>query len=204
MSAEELVLYTGPVRDIPLDPILKTEKLGASVSKALSVPKELWRLIDAIYQKGINTPGLFVESGLRQEVQQIRECLDTEAPFGQFRIHSYTEALVAFLSSLSSPIVPTRMFPTVEVDAQSIQSLARRFLEDLTPIHYNSFVYIISFFRQVLSAQQANGLGAAKVARICGRCLAPGHGLDDSSAESLKKRNGVNLLLLHFLETSSI
>ena len=203
MSAEELVLYTGPVRDIPLDPILRTEKLGTTVSTALSVPKELWRLIDAINHKGIQTPGLFVESGLEDEVNKIRECLDTETPFGQFRIHSYTEALMAFLSSMSSPIVPNRMFPSVEIDAQNIQSMARRFLEDLTPIHYNTFVYIISFFRQVLSHRNQNGLSAAKAARICCRCLAPGHGLDNS-AESLKKRNGVQLLMMHFLQTSSI
>lgn len=203
MSAEELVMYSGPVRSVPLDPILKTEKLGVTVSTALSVPKELWRLIDAIHHKGIQTPGLFVESGLREEVSRIRECLDTETAFGQFRLHSYTEALVAFLSSMSAPIVHTRMFPAVELDAQNVQSIARRFLEDLTPIHYNTFVYVISFFRQVLTMRNHNGLSAAKAARICVRCMAPGHGLDNSTA-SLQKRNGIQRLMMHFLETSSI
>ena len=203
MSAEELVMYSGPIRNVPLDPIVKTEKLGASLSTALCVPKELWRLIDAIHHKGIQTPGLFVESGLQDEVSRIRECLDTETAFGQFRIHSYAEALMAFLSSMSSPIVPSKMFPSMEIDAQNIQSSARRFLEDLTPIHYNTFVYVISFFRQVLTMRNHNGLSAAKAARICCRCMAPGHGLDNSAA-SLQKRNGVQILMMHFLETSSI
>jgi phosphatidylinositol-bisphosphatase len=203
MSAEELVMYTGPVRSIPIDPIQRTEKLGPHVSSALSVPKELWRLIDAVHNKGIHTPGLFVESGIADEVNRIRECLDTESAFGQFRIQSYAEALVAFLSSMSSPIVPSKMFPSVEIDSQNIQSSARRFLEDLTPIHYNAFVYVISFFRQVLTAKNQNQLTSAKAARICVRCMAPGHGLDDS-ATSLQKRAGVQLLMMHFLETSSI
>ena len=174
-------MYTGPIRSIPLDPMLKTEKLGATVSTGLSVPKELWRLIDAIHHKGIQTPGLFVETGIKDEINRIRECLDTETTFGQFQIHSYTEALMTFLSSMSSPIVPAKMFPSMDIDAQNIQSSARHFLEELTPIHYNAFVYIISFFRQVVTMRNHNGLTAAKAARICCRCMAPGHGLDDSA-----------------------
>ena len=92
----------------------------------------------------------------------------------------------------------------MELDAQNIQSIARRFLEDLTPIHYNTFVYVVSFFRQVLTARNANGLSAAKAARICCRCLAPGHGLDTNAAASLQKRNGIQKLMMHFIETSSI
>lgn len=203
MSAEELVMYSDPIRMIPLDAIKRAEMMDSKPSSALCVPKELWRLIDAIYEKGIDEPHLFVEPGIADEVNHIRECLDTGNRFGQFRIHSYAETLVSFLESLSSPIVPAQVFPTAEIDSVNIQSSARRLLEELPPIHYNVFVYVISFFREVLLHRDRNLLSAAKVARICCSGLAPGTGLDNSSA-SLQKRTGMQLIMLHLLETSSI
>jgi len=203
MSVDELVMYSDPVRTIPLDPIKRAEKLGSRAASALCVPKELWRTIDAIYEKGLHEPDMFVEPGLADEVNQIRECLDTGAPFGPFRVHSYAEAFVELLSSLSSPIVPQTLFPAVEIDSQNIQSSARRFLEELPPVHYNVFVYVISFFREALLYRDRNKLSAAKVARICCSCMAPGTGLDNSNG-SLQRRTGMQLIMLHLLETSSI
>jgi phosphatidylinositol-bisphosphatase len=201
MSVDELVMYSDPVRTIPLDPIKRAEKIGSA--SALCVPKELWRTVDAIYEKGLHEMDLFVQPGLADEVIQIRECLDTGAPFGPFRVHSYAEVLVEFLGSLSTPVVPQSLFPSVEIDSQNIQSSARRFLEELPPVHYNVFVYVISFFREALLYRDRNKLSAAKVARICSSCMAPGTGLDNSTG-SLQRRTGMQLIMLHLLETSSI
>ena len=77
------------------------------------MPKELWRVIDAIYEKGLGEPHLFVEPGVKEEVRMIRESLDTGKPFPQCRIHSYAEVLVSFLASLSSPIIPAALFPAL-------------------------------------------------------------------------------------------
>jgi inositol polyphosphate 5-phosphatase INPP5B/F len=204
MSADELVMYSDSIRSVPLDAVKRADMMDAKpTATALCVPKELWRLVDAIYEKGLGEPHLFVERGVPDEVSHIRECLDTGGRFGPFRIHSYTEALVTFLESLASPIVPSHVFPAVEIDSVNIQSSARRLLEELPPIHYNVFVYVISFFREVLLHQSRNLLSAAKVARVCCGCLAPGTGLDSSSA-SLQKRTGMQLIMLHLLETSSI
>lgn len=203
MSVDELVMYSDPVRTIPLDPIKRAEKIGSKAASALCVPKELWRTIDAIYEKGLHELDIFVEPGMAGEVTQIRECLDTGAPFGPFRVHSYAEVLVDFLGSLSTPVVPQTLFPSVEIDSQNIQSSARRFLEELPPVHYNVFVYVISFFREALLCRDRNKLSAAKVARICCSCMAPGTGLDNSTG-SLQKRKGMELIMHHLLETSSI
>lgn len=203
MSVDELVMYSDPVRTIPLDPIKRAEKLGSKAASALCVPKELWRTIDAIYEKGLHAPDIFVEPGLADEVKQIRECLDTGAPFGPFRVHSYAEVVIDFLASLSAPVVPQSLFPSVEIDSQTIQGSARRFLEELPPVHYNVFVYVISFFREALLYRDRNKLTASKVARICCSCLAPGTGLDNSTG-SLQRRTGMQLIMLHLLETSSI
>lgn len=203
MSADDLVMCNLPVRNVPLDPIQRAEKNDASAASALCIPKELWRVVDAIYEKGMRTPYIFTESGLPVEVEQIRECLDTGAPFRQFRIHSYCEVLVSFLASLSSPIIPSQLFPTVEIDSQTIQMSARCLLEELPAIHYNIFVYMISFFREALMCRELNMLSAAKLARICCDCMAPGTNLDNSQ-NSLQKKTGMQLIMLHLLETSSI
>jgi len=212
MSVDELVMYTEPIRNVPLDPIKRAEYIesnnsSASTAAALCVPKELWRIVDAIYQKGLHENDLFSLAGYTHEVAEIRECLDTGTAFGDYHIHSMAEVLVSFLSNLSVPIVPRTMFLTMEIDPQNIQLMARKFLEDLPPIHYNVFVYIISFFRECLLHSDRNGLSAPKLARICSNCLVLGaqgaHSFDDNSG-SIQRRTGLQLIMLHFLETSSI
>ena len=208
MSVDELVKYAEPIRDVPLDPILRAEKHDPSnPSAALCVPKELWRIVDAIYEKGLHERDLFTTPGIAEEVNNIRECLDTGAQFGEFRVHSMTEVLLSFLSNLPSPIVPRSLFPTLEIDAQNIQSISRKFLEDLPPIHYNVFVYMISFFREALLYREANKLSAAKLARICCNCLVVGsneiNAMEETS-QSIQRRAGMQLIMLHFLETNAI
>ena len=209
MSMEELVLYSQPIRTVPIDPIERAKQLESSTSAAaqpstaLCIPKELWRVVDAVYAKGISAPNLFIESGNPNEVASIRECLDTGSPFTPCTIHSYADVLVSFLSCLSSPVIPSVFFPSVEIDSQNIQMSARRLLEELPPIHYNVFVYIISFFREVLQHREENQLTAAKLARVACASMAPAHDLDDSNS-SLQKRTGMQLIVLHLLETVSI
>ena len=203
MSADELVMYADPVRNVPLDSIERSKMMDPRASAALCIPKELWRIMDAIVEKGLFEPHLFIEPGDPTEMAQIRECLDTGSRFGEYRIHSYAEILTSFLESLSVPIVPSGLFPSQDVDSLSIQMCARRLLEDLPPVHYNIFVYVISFFREVLVHRHQNLLSAAKIARVCCSAMAPGLDLD-SSGGSASKRHGMQLIILHLLETSSV
>lgn len=198
MSIDELVRHTEPIRSVPLDLIHRAERADSN-SPPLCIPKELWRLVDAIYEKGLDSPYLFTDAGVPSEISQIRECLDTGSNFGQFKIHSYAEALTSFLSSLSSPIIPLSLFPTIEVDSQNIQALARRVIEELPPIHYNVFIYIVSFFREILLYRQKNHLTAAKLARVLTDSVTPGQGNVPE-----QRKMGMQLILLHLLETSSI
>ncbi|EJK59912.1 hypothetical protein THAOC_19817 [Thalassiosira oceanica] len=94
MSVEELVLYTDPIREVPLDPIERAEKYDLNTKAAMCVPKELWRIIDAIYEHGLDERDLFSgTSGDPDEVYQIRECLDTGAAFEDFSPHCAGGAL---------------------------------------------------------------------------------------------------------------
>jgi len=205
MSVDELVMYSEPIRSVPLDPIKRAEKFDPNPTSALCVPKELWRIIDAIYERGLHENDLFLLSGVQKEVKHIRECLDTGAPLGQYRIHSLAEAMLLFLSNLSTPIVPPTLFPTLEIDSQNIQSFARKFLEELPPIHYNVFVYVMSFFREALLFKDSNKLTAARLARICCTCMVVGaSGTKDGSQGAMQRRAGMQLIMLHLLETNTI
>jgi len=203
MSVDELVMYNDPIRNVPLDPIQRVEKYGTDQTAVLCVPKELWRIVDAIYGKGLHERDLFSISGYGEEINSIRECLDTGDPFGDFRIHSMADVLLSFLTSLSSTIVPANLLPNLEIDAQNLQAYARSLLEGLPPIHYNVFVYMISFFRECLLYQQNNQLTTVKLARLCVTSLVTGGKIDDSK-QGNQRRNGMHLLMIHFLESSSI
>ncbi|GMI22395.1 hypothetical protein TeGR_g5794, partial [Tetraparma gracilis] len=203
MSCTDLVLISVPVRDVPLATKERVEFEKVHLPAALSVPKELWRVVDAIYDKGLHEKDLFLTPGFGNELKQIRECLDTSSDFGGFHVHSMAEAFVTLLSNLSTPIVPSTLFPTLEIDQQNIQPWSRRFLEELPPIHYNVFVYVISFFREVLLFGQSNHLTAQKLARVCCNCLT-------NQAEAEKEKVGgkaqrsMAVIFLHFLTTQSI
>jgi phosphatidylinositol-bisphosphatase len=112
------------------------------------------------------------------------------------------EVLVSFLASLSEPIVPSTLFPTLEIDQGNIMPWSRRFLEELPPIHYNCFVYIISFFREILLFSNSNNLSPAKLARVCTSCLIRN---DDATRGGKGDRSrNMSLIFLHFLTTNSI
>ncbi|KAL3807945.1 hypothetical protein ACHAXA_006823 [Cyclostephanos tholiformis] len=232
MSVDELVLYTDPIREVPLDPILRAKKYDLNSKAAMCVPKELWRIIDAIYERGLDERDLFTTTGDPDEVYQIRECLDTGASFEKFSVHSFAEVLTSFLSNLSSPIIPITLVPTLDIDAQNIQMFTRKFLEDMLPVPYNVFIYIISFFREVLLHEQMNRLSPPKVARfadgvtdasfifaifltilcafksfriLCNCLILSQTGnVDDSVRAGSSSRGNMQQLMLHFLQTNSI
>jgi hypothetical protein len=103
---------------------------------------------------------------------------------------------------LSSNVIPMYLFPTVEIDGQNIQAFARRILEEIPPIHYNVFIYLLSFFRECLQYKSQNHLTSTKLAEICVNTLILGN-VNQSDPDSVRER-GMMILMKHFLETSSI
>ncbi|KAJ3286688.1 hypothetical protein HK104_008910 [Borealophlyctis nickersoniae] len=58
----------------PLPPVADEEM-------RLSIPKEVWRLVDFVYKFGMDVDNLFLSSGDQNIAEYIRECLDTGAEF---------------------------------------------------------------------------------------------------------------------------
>jgi len=145
-------------------------------SEPLSIPKELWRIVDYLYRKGMDTENLFLESGVVSEMPLIRECLDTGDSFEKyvFSPHSVAETLIHFLESLAVPVMcfryhelqqlPTKVYGFSECDA-----LAKQYLRNTA--HYNTFYYIIAFLREVLLHKESNCLTPNRLAMVFSNVL---------------------------------
>lgn len=200
-----LVLHSAPIRQV-------TDGEPPSTS-CLAVPKELWRIVDYIYNQGMDVKGLFTERGNPSEVELIRECLDTGASFEHFSVHSMAEAMIQLLDSLQEPVISMDLLPEVDFGTANLQIWGRRFLEQLPAMNYNVFVYIISFLRELLKQSDSNRLKPADLALVFSGCLirpweqAKAQLYMDSGFETKKLSNfstmNVQAFLLHFLATDA-
>lgn len=143
----------------------------------LTVPKEMWRMVDYLYRFGLGVQELFLTSGDAAVMETIRECLDTGREFplgsqggggvdkdddddyginGESRrlifLHSMAECLIRFLESLAVPVVPFGAAYQRCLDGHQTFALAKNALTFLPVEHYNSFVYLTAFLREMLAA----------------------------------------------------
>eukprot|EP00946_MAST-07B_sp_MAST-7B-sp1_P004233 g4233.t1 len=149
---------------------------GAAPDPVLSVPKEIWHLVDALYRRTLLGSGssdgtsqemvdsLFVESGSSNEIASIRKALDESAHLdelieaGAASTHSLAEALLQLLDSLSDSIVPIEFWPQADFDHDvSIARWSSNFLAQLPTMNYNVFVYIVAFLRELVATSVKAG-----------------------------------------------
>lgn len=137
------------------------------VSPGARVPLHLWWLVHLVSTlgQGLQTPSLFVCSGVPSEVELIASCLDSPVNelnevcrglldrAGEFSAHSAAEVLLRFLGSLSTPVFPTSAFSAAVQCQTSDQAVAVLTDSNLVPpTHYCSALYVVSLIRRVLSA----------------------------------------------------
>ncbi|KAG0354023.1 hypothetical protein BG005_006792 [Podila minutissima] len=86
-SLDELKTDTEPKSKV-LKNTRSEEKLVAKKRpvRQLSLPKDLWRIVDFIYKHGLSVDNLFLLSGDRPTMTYIRECLDTGEEFDLSRL----------------------------------------------------------------------------------------------------------------------
>lgn len=154
---DQLIRLTTPARI--RQPLPESEK-----SKWLRIPKEVWRLVDWLFRFALDVEDLFLESGDSFEMEQIREALDTGEPLKPALPHSVAETLLRLLESLEIPIIPFTFYRNV-LEVQS-PVMAKQLVSKLPDIHYNTFFYIVSFLREVLSHREKNKLTPEKLAVV--------------------------------------
>lgn len=154
---DNLVRMVQPAR--VKNPLPETDK-----AKWLRIPKELWRLVDWLFKNALDTEDLFLESGDSYEMDQIREALDTGSELPKVFPHSVSETLLRLLESLEVPVIPFSFYRNV-LEVQSA-AMARQLVAKLPDIHYNTFFYIISFLRELLTRKEKNKLTAESLAVV--------------------------------------
>jgi len=144
--------------------MVDADEYTTSIESTLSIPKELWRLMDHLYKYGMDCESIFIQRGINTEISEIRECLDTGKAFTKYELHSVGEALVRFLESLQDPVFPESLCESYKEKEMDLTQWCRQALMRLPLSHYNCFIYIISFLREVLKHSTRNKLTADKLA----------------------------------------
>lgn len=127
-------------------------------------------MVDYLFTHGITEERLFVTSGEKEEIDRIVEDLDTGREFDSYHIHSMAEALIYFLKSLSEPIFPPALVDQY-ADGTNLTPFCKQSLLLLTPAHYNTFIYLVSFLRECLKHSAANALTATQLVLVFAGCL---------------------------------
>jgi len=80
----------------------------------LSIPKELWRLVDALWSgNALKEKDLFHVPGDRHEIVAIRYAIDHGTDFPICSPHSLVDCLISFLDALPRPLIPWELYPIV-------------------------------------------------------------------------------------------
>ncbi|KAE9097069.1 Type II inositol 1,4,5-trisphosphate 5-phosphatase [Phytophthora fragariae] len=143
-----------------------------TASDSQKVPKELWRMVNDIYENYMQEKNLFVEAGGKAEIVQLREALDTGAPLPTHSGYSTAELLVRWLQALRQSVVPDEALAAAVASTNgNMAQGCRALLDALPPVRYNVVVYLVSFLREVLKHSATNKLTPEKLAFVFGRCL---------------------------------
>ncbi|XP_064473266.1 inositol polyphosphate 5-phosphatase OCRL-like isoform X2 [Ornithodoros turicata] len=173
-SLEALVRVPCPVRELGPEKLELLEKRTLKegvLDIPFEVPKELWLLVDQIYKYGLTQDDLFQQSGLTWEIQMIRDALDTRLD-GHLpgSVHSIAEALLLFLEALPEPVIPRLSYQRC-LDCSNNFVLCKQVVSQVPDVHRKTFVYLVSFLKELLAHSSDNKLDAKLLANVFGTVL---------------------------------
>ncbi|KAF2354538.1 Rho GTPase-activating protein domain, partial [Trinorchestia longiramus] len=113
-SIKALVHLNKPFEEVPEAQLVDLESSAPErqLEMPYAVPKELWYLIDHLYQHGLDEEGIFSRAGPSKELCDIRACLDAGMPSREMSVsvHSVAQAVLLFLAALPEPVVPCSLY----------------------------------------------------------------------------------------------
>ena len=158
-------------------------------SPIMGVPKEIWRLVDAIVRTGASkSRGLFLAlpPGGDAVLLEVREALDTGQPIppGVDPL-ALSQTLLDLLSSLREPLIPVALFPGPDMERAgvSVEMWCAHVLRHVAPLNYNVLVYLLRFLREVVLRDGAsNGCTAESLGLVFSRAIMRRLPHDDAAA----------------------
>ena len=130
----------------------------------------------------------------------MRRALDASAPLPDVGAHALASALTSFLSALARPVVPAALLPEKELaDAQGLRAWGADFLAALPDAHYNTFVYVVAFFKELLASADRNLLTPARLSVVVCGAMLPSDDHGDLDKETLYSKHYFNAVVQYFL-----
>ncbi|XP_063055159.1 type II inositol 1,4,5-trisphosphate 5-phosphatase isoform X2 [Engraulis encrasicolus] len=163
-----------PIQAMPIDTIQKLTSLSAGeelssspvVEPPRDTPKEICMMVQHLYRNASKQEDLFQHPGLRNEFEEIRDCLDTGEPDSiPGSNHSVAEALLLFLDALPEPVVPYHYYKQC-LDCSSDYSQCKQVIDTLPQCHKNVFMSLTEFLRGLLKHSACNRLDVNILATI--------------------------------------
>ncbi|KAH8052188.1 hypothetical protein JL722_10288 [Aureococcus anophagefferens] len=130
---------------------------------AAPVPRELYRLVDALSAKR-DAANLFFEAGPEADVDAVRRALDASAPL-----------------------------------PDGLRAWGADFLAALPDAHYNTFVYVVAFFKELLASADRNLLTPARLSVVVCGAMLPSDDHGDLDKETLYSKHYFNAVVQYFL-----
>jgi phosphatidylinositol-bisphosphatase len=194
----------------------------STTASPLWVPKELWRLVNFFVETPANfrVPGLFINRGALAETVAVIEALDTGADFALSPTLPLAVAntLVVIVDALPTPVIALSCIPgpmskrgsmstndklSVEEAAsleankkQRMQQLCTRLVGDVSAVHFNTFMFLVSFFKEVHKHCDANLLTKDRVVEVMSLCLL---GLSEEYNSAAEKSMEIFRDCLHYM-----
>ncbi|CAN0297856.1 unnamed protein product [Lampetra planeri] len=149
---------------------VNTHDVGEQNS-AQDIPKEMWILVNHLYRNALTQEDLFQQPGLTAEMEEIRDCLDTDIPDTlPGSNHSVAESLLMFLEALAEPVVSCELYAQCLAKASSA-SQSSQVIQQLPRCHLNTFRYLMAFLRELLKHSEDNGVDLKLLATVFGGLL---------------------------------
>ncbi|XP_014679357.1 PREDICTED: inositol polyphosphate 5-phosphatase OCRL-1-like [Priapulus caudatus] len=154
-SLQALCSMPTPLREVPVAQLVdlgspETPAAAAAADAPYDIPKEIWSMLNHLYEFGVQEGSLFQQPGLPSEILQIRDVLDTGiADSLPGSVHSVAEALLMFLEALPDPVVPYSHYQQC-IDRSRDVTACEQLVAAFPPCHSNVFRYLMAFLRTVL------------------------------------------------------
>jgi hypothetical protein len=148
-----------------------------------------------IMEHGKTTPNIFLSSGNAHSQRAIREKFDTNVPLiaGEDDVLTVAFVLMDFLQTLLTPILPINILNQIvsqyETEGDRNENVVQSIFYSLPKDNSMCFVYLLSFFREMLSCSDKNKLTPEKISEILCECLVGEDKLAKSNSHNFRRDN---------------
>ncbi|XP_065185036.1 inositol polyphosphate 5-phosphatase OCRL-like [Sycon ciliatum] len=162
-------------------------------------PRPLWALFDALGERGLETPALFIDGGRQSELVEIRNQLDNgNLDLRDVGVRSVGEALLVFLEALPEPLIPYRYHTaccTIICDKEACRTL----VDSMPVIHLMAFTKLMMLLSLLFANAAQNQCNRASVLSAFANVIFRPSEEDETAKERVSREKKFIQFLNHFL-----